>query len=131
MVLSPGDVLAEVTWTFSGSSQEMAATSIHSFFFPTPSFSGRVQHTSNAGLELQHVTLADSGVFTVEAIVQAASGNLVRLQRSVTVTVSGKYPFIHRHRLRQVSLYSPSSSQACICLQRSVTVSHRLWQLSL
>jgi hypothetical protein len=69
----------------------MVATLIHGFFFATPSYSGRVQHTSNTGLELQHVTLADSGVFIVEVIVQSASGNLVRLQRSVTVTVAGEF----------------------------------------
>ena len=63
-------------------------------FFGAPTFSGRVQQTANAGIEISHVTTQESGNYSVEIIARDASGDLITIQRTVSVRVVGEYRFM-------------------------------------
>jgi hypothetical protein len=91
LLLAAGDVIEDVKWFFSGRSQEIMAMEANGVFLTTPSFSGRVSKTTNAGLDVSHVQQLDSGNYSVEVLARTAVGDLVTLWRSAYVHVTGVY----------------------------------------
>jgi len=67
----------------------------HSMFMALPAFSGRVQQANNGGgLTLKHVTLGDSGTYSVEVTGQDANGHAFTQRRSVNILVTSE---LHTH----------------------------------
>jgi hypothetical protein len=91
VVLGAGDVVEAVKWFFSGRSQELMAMEANGMFIPSPSFSGRVSKTTNAGLDVSHVQQLESGNYSVEVLARTAAGDVVTLWRSAYVHVTGLY----------------------------------------
>ena len=60
------------------------------YFNDMPSYSGRVEMMSNAGLVIRHVTTSESGNYSVEINGLDASGSFTVLRRTAQVTVSSK-----------------------------------------
>jgi hypothetical protein len=56
----------------------------------TPSFSQRVQQTSNGGFMLSHVTKSDAGNYSVELNGQDSSGQFMTQCKTVVLVVDGK-----------------------------------------
>jgi hypothetical protein len=87
LLLAAGDVIEDVKWFFSGRSQEIMAVEANGLFLPSPSFSGRVSKTTNAGLDVSHVQQLESGNYSVEVLARTAAGDVVTLWRSAYVHV--------------------------------------------
>jgi hypothetical protein len=58
IVLAAGEVIENVQWFFNGRSEEVVAMEMHGHFIPMPSFSTRVTKTTNAGIDVKHMQVA-------------------------------------------------------------------------
>lgn len=87
--LSDGEDVSVIQWYYQGSSEEMVAmVNLHGQFIPMPAFAARVQFIPGAGLQLQNVSLSDSGNFTVEIVSHAGSGGFATQRLTVGVDVA-------------------------------------------
>ncbi|KAK7105491.1 uncharacterized protein [Littorina saxatilis] len=82
-----GETIVDVQWFYEGISQEMIAILSHGHLNVMPSFSGRVELTSNAGLVIHHVTSGEKGNYSVEVNAVDASGSSVTLRRKALVVI--------------------------------------------
>jgi hypothetical protein len=94
------DIVEIIQWFFSGRSDELIVTEAHGHFFPTPTFSGRVSKTTNAGIDVDRIQTQDSGNYSVELLVRTASGNVETLWRSAYVHATGRGVTNHRLELK-------------------------------
>lgn len=87
--LNSGDVLQRIDWYYYGGGvQELLATFPQGVFLPGPTFGDRVHSLSNAGVLLSHVTVGDSGTYSVRVTGHAVSGSSFGFNRSVNVHVA-------------------------------------------
>ena len=87
--VQPGEEIGEVRWVLAGQSDEVVAVLSQGTFSPMPAFSGRVTHVPNAGLALAHVTLADTGNYSVQVTGRNSAGDQLTLRRSAFLHVLG------------------------------------------
>jgi multidrug efflux pump subunit AcrB len=66
------------------------AAEVNGLFFPSPAFSGRVTKTTNAGMDISHVTQLESGNYSVEVLARTDAGDVVTLWRSANVHVTSE-----------------------------------------
>ena len=92
--LSAGESLEDVQWFYEGRSHEMIAVMTHGNFLPLPAFSHRVQYVSGAGITLMHVTVADSGIYSVEISGHDSSGAFFQIRRTVILQIGGLSTFL-------------------------------------
>lgn len=76
-----------ITWQFKGQTQEMMAMSSHGAFVALPAYSQRVTQTTNAGVQVHKVGLADTGNYSVEINGQDAAGAFT-VNRTVQLQVA-------------------------------------------
>ena len=88
--LGQGEVITYLEWFFTGQRQEIVAFSSHNTFVPLSAYSGRVERLTNGGLNLHHVTAADTGNYSVEINGHDASGASFSLFRTALVSVTSK-----------------------------------------
>ena len=84
-----GETVEDVKWLYEGHSDEMVAIFAQGHFLPLPAFSKRVQYVTNAGLSLSHVTVGDSGNYTVMVTILGKDGTFQHLERTVQLEVRG------------------------------------------
>ena len=85
------DEIVDIQWFYEGLSHEMMALLAHGQFVVLPAFSGRLRQLANAGLVLSHVTVSDSGNYSIEAVGgDLNTQEISRLHRTVVLEVSGK-----------------------------------------
>ncbi|KAK7105601.1 uncharacterized protein [Littorina saxatilis] len=116
-----GDVIMSLQWLFEGFSQEVIAFDAHGSFFPTPSFSNRVQFLAKAGLALSHVAQGDTGNYSVEISGHDASGLSFSSRRTVIVRVIGNNTLMTSDgdlhaRLEPQALYSNTTGRSSLVL---------------
>ncbi|KAL8617800.1 hypothetical protein ACOMHN_044900 [Nucella lapillus] len=82
------DKILDIQWFFEGRSHEIIATLANGVFFTSPAYAGRVQKTTNAGIEIQHVTTQEVGNYSVEVIGRVADGDVITLRHWVFVHIA-------------------------------------------
>ena len=87
---SPSENVEDVQWTYNGHSQEIIALSVHGNFFVTPTFSHRVEKSTNGGIILRHVVTGDAGTYSIEVTWADASHVQHTERRSVNVVVASE-----------------------------------------
>ena len=87
----PEDEIVDIQWFYEGLSHEIMALVTNGQFVVLPSFSGRLQQLANAGLVLSHVTVSDSGNYSIEAVGgYLSSQQISRLHRTAVLEVTGR-----------------------------------------
>ena len=89
--MTTDEEIVDIQWLFQGHSDEIIAMFSHGTFVPLPAFSQRATHLPNAGIALSHVTVADTGNYSVEVTGRNSGGGQFALRRSVFVKVSGLF----------------------------------------
>lgn len=86
-ILSQHETLEDIQWFYHGNSEELVAIFVHGSFFTPPPFSGRVQFVDNAGLTVSHVTISESGNYSVVVTLLSSSGDYSKLSSTVNVDI--------------------------------------------
>nr|KAG5688908.1 hypothetical protein BaRGS_009749 [Batillaria attramentaria] len=90
-----GETIQDIRYNFRSGEreQELIGTYSADHFFAMPAFSQRVQYVDNGSLVLNHVTLGDSGKYTIEIVVRRAgssfSDNIRTAYADVTAQLAG------------------------------------------
>ena len=88
--LSHGETVHDIEWLYDGHSNEVIAIQTHGHFLPGAPFSHRVEQssTTNAGLQLTHLLVGDSGLYSVEVTYADDTGFQHTLLTTVHIVVA-------------------------------------------
>ena len=90
LTLNPEEQLVTIHWTFQGRSNEIIAMLHAGRFLPMPTFSSRVSRVAEEGISLNHVTVGDSGNYTVVVTAHDRDGNTFTLRHRAELRVTGQ-----------------------------------------
>ena len=79
----------DLAWLSSGDDKHFIAAFTEGTLLPVSEYRGRVHHTTNAGIQLDRLTEADTGNYSVELLVKTAAGEIASLASFVFVRVTG------------------------------------------
>ena len=89
-------MVEDIKWTYeaAGRGDEIIAIYASGQFLAMPAFSGRVQHSGQGAIVVRHVTLLESGNYSVLVSYLNSANVLTRSDKTVFVQVAGRFSYV-------------------------------------